>query len=56
LQISLLKIDGFGEGKVKKLIDYFGTFDAIKNASVSELKMVLSSKDAIKLFESFIGL
>jgi excinuclease ABC subunit C len=53
-EISLLKIDGFGEGKVKKLIDYFGTFDAIKNASVSELEMVLSSKDANNLKNSFI--
>ena len=50
-EISLLKVDGIGAGKVKRLIDYFGSFEAVKNASKEELETVIPSKDAMKLKE-----
>ena len=52
-QISLLQLHGIGEAKVKKLLLYFGTFDAIKNATFETLKEVLNEKDAIVLFNHF---
>ncbi|MDC0933229.1 excinuclease ABC subunit UvrC [Arcobacteraceae bacterium] len=45
-QISLLNIKGIGEAKVKKLLNYFGTFEEIKNAELSELSQVLNEKDS----------
>ncbi len=52
-QISLLQLHGIGEAKIKKLLLYFGTFDAIKSANVELLKEVLNEKDAIVLFNHF---
>ncbi|MFA6789699.1 MAG: excinuclease ABC subunit C, partial [Arcobacteraceae bacterium] len=52
-QISLLQLHGIGEAKVKKLLLYFGTFDAIKNANFETLKEVLNEKDAIVLSNHF---
>lgn len=52
-QISLLQLHGIGEAKVKKLLLYFGTFDAIKKANIETLKEVLNEKDAIVLFNHF---
>lgn len=52
-QISLLQLHGIGEAKVKKLLLYFGTFDAIKNANLETLKEVLNEKDAIVLLNHF---
>jgi len=48
-QISLLEIEGIGKAKITKLINYFGTFEAINNATLDELKEVLNEKDAINL-------
>ncbi len=45
-QISLLQIKGIGEAKVAKLLNYFGTFETIKNSSIEDLKEVLNEKDA----------
>jgi excinuclease ABC subunit C len=45
-QISLLNQKGIGKATVKKLIDYFGTFEAIQNASYEELKNVTNQKIA----------
>jgi len=53
-QISLLSIDGIGEAKVKKLLNYFGTFENIKTASFSSLIEILNKKDAKKLVEYLI--
>lgn len=39
-QISLLNKKGIGKATVKKLLDYFGTFDAIEKASTEEIKKV----------------
>ena len=45
-QLSLLHTKGVGKATVKKLIDYFGTFEAIENASIEELTQVIGSKVA----------
>jgi len=43
-QVSLLNKKGVGKATVKKLIDYFGTFDAIQNASFEEIEKVTNKK------------
>jgi excinuclease ABC subunit C len=43
-QISLLNKKGIGKATVKKLIDYFGTFEAIQNASKEDLERVTNKK------------
>jgi len=43
-QISLLNKKGIGKATVKKLIDYFGTFEAINNASKEEIEKVTNKK------------
>lgn len=52
-QISLLSIKGIGEAKVQKLLSYFGTFEAIKSATLEQLKEVLNEKDANILLQYF---
>ncbi len=49
-QISLLNKKGIGKATVKKLIDYFGTFEAIENASYEEIEKITNKKisDIIK--------
>jgi len=53
-QISLLSIKGIGEAKVQKLLSYFGTFEAIKSATLEQLKEVLNEKDANILLQYFL--
>ena len=43
-QVSLLNKKGIGKATVKKLIDYFGTFDAIQHASADEIEKVTNKK------------
>jgi excinuclease ABC subunit C len=43
-QISLLNKRGIGKATVKKLIDYFGTFEAIENASREDIEKVTNKK------------
>ncbi len=43
-QISLLGKKGIGKATVKKLIDYFGSFEAIKEAQVDDIATVIGSK------------
>jgi len=45
-QISLLNKKGVGPATVQKLLDYFGTFDAIYNASFDEIAKVTNLKVA----------
>lgn len=52
-KISLLSIKGIGEAKVKKLINYFGSFEAIKKSNIQELERVLNIKDANLIFNHF---
>ena len=45
-QISLLSKKGIGKATIKKLIDYFGTFEAIKSANYEEIATATNSKIA----------
>ena len=51
---ELLKLQGISEAKVKKLINYFGTFEAIKEASLEEISTIVNSKDA-KIIKKLYG-
>ncbi len=50
-EISLLQVKGIGPAKVKRLLDYFGTFEMIKKADLQSLGDVLSRKEAQMLFD-----
>ncbi len=52
-QISLLEIKGIGKAKVQKLLNYFGTFEAVKEAQLDSLKEVLNEKDSILILNHF---
>jgi excinuclease ABC subunit C len=52
-QISLLDIKGIGKAKVAKLLNYFGTFETIKQSSIQKLKEVLNEKDSILIYNHF---
>ena len=52
-QISLLDIKGIGKAKVAKLLNYFGTFETIKQSSIEQLKEVLNEKDSILIYNHF---
>ncbi len=45
-ELELLKVAGIGEAKVRKLLNYFGSFEKIRSASYEELRGVLNEKDA----------
>ncbi|SFP06322.1 excinuclease ABC subunit UvrC [Hydrogenimonas thermophila] len=51
--ISLLEVNGIGPAKVKRLLDFFGTFEEIKKANFETLCKVLSTKDAKTLIDFF---
>lgn len=53
--ISLMNIKGIKEAKIRKLISYFGTFDAIKKASQDDVANILNDKDAVSIIEYFKG-
>jgi len=48
---SLIQKKGIGEATIKKLISYFGTFEAIENASFDEIRSVTNIKIASILKE-----
>jgi hypothetical protein len=48
-EIELLKIKGIGKAKTIKLLNYFGTFENIKNASFEELSKVIDKESAKKI-------
>ena len=52
-QIELLKVKGIGNAKIKRLLDYFGSFENIKNAKLEELSKVIDKKSALNLFKTF---
>ncbi len=43
---DLLSLSGIGPAKVKRLLNYFGSFESIKNASFEELRSIMNEKDA----------
>ncbi|MFK5881522.1 MAG: excinuclease ABC subunit UvrC [Sulfurospirillum sp.] len=51
LSNKLTTIDGIGNATVKKLLSYFGSFDAIYKAGIEELETVLNSKLAKKIYD-----
>lgn len=46
-QSALLQVKGIGPAKVKKLLNIFGSFESIRNATFEELSNCLNEKDAI---------
>ncbi|MGX9383596.1 MULTISPECIES: GIY-YIG nuclease family protein [unclassified Mycoplasma] len=53
LEVSLLKIPGVGFKTEEKLLTHFGSYSAIYNASIEELKKVVSESVAFKIKEIF---
>ena len=53
MQIELLKVKGIGKAKMTKLLNYFGSFENIKNAGFNELKTLLNEKDAKNIIDFF---
>ena len=50
-QVSLLNKKGIGKATVAKLIQYFGTFEAIENATFEEITQVTNKKIATIILE-----
>ncbi|WP_036458756.1 GIY-YIG nuclease family protein [Mycoplasma leonicaptivi] len=50
---SFLNIKGIGQKTEQKLLDYFQTFENIKNATIEELEKVVSLKIAKLIFDTF---
>jgi len=45
-QSKLLSLNGISEAKIKKLLNHFGTFEAIKTLDIGDIASVLNTKDA----------
>jgi len=43
---KLLNLNGISMAKIKKLLNHFGTFEALKNLNIEEISSVLNTKDA----------
>ena len=50
-QIELLKVKGIGEAKLKRLLDYFDSFEEIKKATLQDLAKIIDKKTAQNLVE-----
>ena len=53
LQSSKLVNLGISQGKLKKLLDFYGSFESIYLASFEEIKSLTDSKTAEKLFKNY---
>jgi len=53
IAINLTDIKGIGEAKVKRLIDYFGTFEEMRSATEEEIAKVLNKTDDKNLITFF---
>jgi len=51
-QSHLSSIQGIGSAKIKKLIQYFGSYNAIYEASIEDLQEIVSEKDAKNIHNS----
>ncbi len=51
---ELLRLKGISHAKIKRLLDYFGTFEAVKEASFEEISSILNVKDA-KIIKKLYG-
>lgn len=52
MSLELLKIEGVGAATIKKLLLYFGTFEAIYAATLEELEVTVGKKLGANLFQS----
>lgn len=52
-EIDLMKLKGIKEAKVKRLLDYFGSFEKIRVASIVELESAVGKKDASQIYEFY---
>ena len=52
-EIDLMKLKGIKEAKVKRLLDYFGSFEKIRVATVAELESAVGKKDAMQIYEFY---
>jgi len=43
---KLLNLKGISSAKIKKLLNHFGTFEALKNTDIETISSILSTKDA----------
>jgi len=50
-EIALLQIKGVGKAKLKRLLDYFGSFENIKKASLEELCKVIDKNTAQRIYD-----
>ncbi len=48
-KLKLLRAKGISVAKIQKLLQHFGTFEAIKTADIDALSAILSQKDAINI-------
>ncbi|MGE0738070.1 excinuclease ABC subunit UvrC [Sulfurimonas sp.] len=51
---NLLTLKGISQAKIIKLLNHFGTFDALRKATVEEISCVLNIKDANIIKNSYI--
>ncbi|MGP1580518.1 MAG: excinuclease ABC subunit UvrC [Wolinella sp.] len=51
-KIDLLSLRGIGRGKLKRLLDYFGNFEGIKQANTDELAKIVGEKIARAIKET----
>lgn len=54
MQLELLQVSGIGSVRLKKLISYFGAFEAIYNASFEELESIIGNANA-KILYTFLN-
>ncbi len=52
-EIELMKLKGIKEAKIKRLLDYFGSFEAVRAATIEELTNALNAKDAKEIYEFY---
>ncbi len=52
MEDELLKIEGLGKAKLKRLLSYFGSYEKIFNANIEELESIIGKKVANLLFFS----
>ncbi len=52
-EIELMKLKGIKEAKIQRLLDYFGSFEAVRVANIEELTSALNAKDAAQIYELY---
>ncbi|NPA56076.1 MAG: excinuclease ABC subunit UvrC [Epsilonproteobacteria bacterium] len=52
-EIELLQIKGIGKAKIKRLLDYFGSFENIKKANFEELNKIIDKTTAKNIVEHY---